>query len=61
MAKINNIDVSIDTLETIKHMVEFCVNRGFCMGQDEGFLTFEDNPKNNKKSTERLELEKFCK
>tara|TARA_B110000902_G_C14061188_1_gene495581 strand:- start:389 stop:574 length:186 start_codon:yes stop_codon:yes gene_type:complete len=61
MPKINNIDVSIDTLETIKYMVEFCINNGLCMGQDEGFLTFEDNPKNNKKSIERLELEKFCK
>jgi hypothetical protein len=33
MTKLNSV-LSEDALETVKSMVEFCVNRGYCMGMD---------------------------
>ncbi len=47
-------ELTDDAKETLKGMVEFCINNGFCMGMNEGL-----NEDYTKKQF-RLELEKFC-
>jgi hypothetical protein len=58
MTNLNSV-LSEDALETVKSMVEFCVNRGYCMGMDEGIDTFGDWGNKEVKSQLRLELDAF--
>jgi hypothetical protein len=50
--------LSTEAKEVLVGMVEFCINRGYCMGQDEGLITFEED---TIKLHFRVELERFCK
>lgn len=43
--------------ETVKGMVEYCLDRGIGMGMDEGFACLETYTPNE----EREALESFCK
>ena len=45
--------LSDEAKEVAKGMIEFCINKGYCMGMDEGFKD-EDH-----KHDFRLELERF--
>lgn len=49
--------LSEEAEESLKGMVEYCINHGIAMGQDEGFSSFE--PEN--KHPFRIELERFCR
>ena len=49
-------NLSDESKDMVKHMVEFCINNGYCMGMDEGFKSFDPDVKHDF----RIELEKFC-
>ena len=51
-------ELSEKAKEVVQNMVKFCVNRGYCMGQDEGMITFDGDAE---KLPFRAELERFCK
>jgi hypothetical protein len=48
------LKLSEEAKETLKGMVEFCVNRAYCMGMDEGY-------QGDTKRPFRIELEDFIK
>ena len=52
--------LSDEAKESLKAMVEFCINRGYCMGQDEGIKVFADEGVEGVKHDFRNELESFC-
>ena len=52
--------LSDEAKETLKGMVEFCINRNYCMGQDEGIKVFADDGVEEVKHGFRNELEEFC-
>lgn len=52
--------LSDDAKQTLKGMVEYCIERGLCMGMDEGIEVFADGDTKEVKHVFRNELEKFC-
>lgn len=52
--------LSDEAKESLKGMVAFCINRGYCMGQDEGIKVFADEGVEEVKHDFRNELETFC-
>lgn len=52
--------LSDEAKETLKGMVEFCIERGYCMGQDEGIKVFAEEGVKEVKHEFRNELESFC-
>ena len=48
-------ELSKDAQETLKGMVEYCIENDYCMGMDKGFR------KNGQKRSFRVQLEKFSK
>jgi hypothetical protein len=53
-ARLTTPQLSEEALQTLKGMAEFCINRGDCMGMDEG-LNDDNTPQ-----PFRAELEKFA-
>lgn len=47
-------NLSDEAKEAAKSMIEFCINNGYCMGMDEGFIDFEQEHKH--RFREELEL-----
>lgn len=54
----NYNDLSDEAKETLKGMVEYCINYGICMGMDEGIDY--SNDEDGEPHQFRKELEAFC-
>ncbi|RZD19704.1 hypothetical protein [Pseudoalteromonas sp. MEBiC 03485] len=52
--------LSDEAKETLKVMVEYCINHNLCMGMDEGFAQFGSDEQDEVKHHFRQELEAFC-
>lgn len=52
--------LSEEAKQTLKTMVEFCIERGYCMGMDEGIAQFKEDGNEEIKHPFRTELEAFC-
>ena len=53
-------DLPEELQQDVRHMVEFCLNNGYCMGMDEGWLFDDEGCNISGPKPERVLLTKFA-